>query len=127
MGDDIQTHRRQMLCRIDDIPDGEARGFAPVGNKRRSIFVVRRGHHAFVYVNECPHAGAELEYARDRFLSADGLRIICFAHNAQFDVETGICVAGPCIGQALKAISANIIDGAIMIPTDHIGSIESGP
>jgi nitrite reductase/ring-hydroxylating ferredoxin subunit len=34
---------------------------------------------------------------------ADGQRIICFAHNAQFAVETGNCIGGPCAGQALKA------------------------
>lgn len=107
-----------MLCRIEEIPDGQARGFNPIGSGHRSIFAVRRGHRVFVYVNECPHARTELEYAKDRFLSADGLRIVCFAHYAQFDVETGNCVAGPCTGQALEAVPSTIIEGAVMIPAD---------
>jgi nitrite reductase/ring-hydroxylating ferredoxin subunit len=109
---------QRALCRIDDIPDGGARGFTAVDEAHRSLFVVRRGQRAFVYVNACPHAGAELEYAQDRFLSADGQRIICFAHNAQFSVETGRCVGGPCAGQALEAVPARIVDGMVLVPAD---------
>jgi nitrite reductase/ring-hydroxylating ferredoxin subunit len=118
MSSDPRDRRHRLLCRIDDIPDGEARGFAPVDDSDRGVFAIRRGQRVFVYVNECPHAGAELEYAQDRFLSADRLRIICFAHNAQFDVETGSCVGGPCAGQALEAVAVDIVDGAVMIPAD---------
>ena len=106
------------LCRITDIPDGHARGFLPEDRAHRSLFAVRRGERALVYVNKCPHAGAELEYAQDRFLSADRQRIICFAHNAQFDVETGHCVGGPCTGQSLHAIPAKVVNGTVMVPID---------
>ena len=109
---------QRSLCRIDDIPDGQARGFASPDRSHRSLFAIRRGQRAFVYVNECPHAGAELEYAQDRFLSADGERIICFAHNAQFAVETGNCTGGPCTGQSLHAIPVNIVNGLVMIPAN---------
>jgi nitrite reductase/ring-hydroxylating ferredoxin subunit len=110
--------RQRSLCRIDEIPDGEARGFAPPDKSYRSLFAVRRGPRAFVYVNTCPHAGAELEYAQDRFLSADGERIICFAHNAQFAVESGTCVGGPCAGQALQSVPVDIVNGLVMIAAD---------
>jgi nitrite reductase/ring-hydroxylating ferredoxin subunit len=106
----------RLLCRLDDIADGMARGFAPESAKFRAVFAVRRGDRAFVYINECPHAGAELEFAQDRFLSADGRRIICFAHNAQFAVETGACVSGPCAGQRLRAVPSRIVGGFIAIP-----------
>jgi nitrite reductase/ring-hydroxylating ferredoxin subunit len=92
-----------VLCRIEDIPDGGARGFALPG-KRRGVFAVRRGRQAYVYLNWCPHAGAELEYAEDRFLSADGERIVCFAHGAHFAIETGACV-GPLCGSESEASS----------------------
>ena len=110
--------RQRALCRFDDIPDGHARGFEPNDKAYRSLFAVRRGPLAIVYVNQCPHAGAELEYAQDRFLSADGQRIICFAHNAQFAVETGQCVGGPCTGQSLQSVPASIVNGMVMVPVD---------
>jgi nitrite reductase/ring-hydroxylating ferredoxin subunit len=109
---------QRLLCRIDDIPDGQARGFSAPDTSHHSLFAVRRGSRTFVYVNQCPHAGAELEYAQDRFLSSDGRRIICFAHNAQFAVETGNCVGGPCAGQALEAVPVKIVNGSVMIPAD---------
>src|SRR5262245_45569222 len=109
---------RRLLCRLEDIADGKARGFMSTSEELRSVFAIRRGEKAFVYVNECPHAGAELEFAQDRFLSADGERIICFAHNAQFAVETGTCVAGPCAGQVLQAVPVDIVNGEVMIPAD---------
>ena len=107
-----------LLCHIEDIPDGRARGFALPG-KRRGVFAVRRGQQAYVYLNWCPHAGAELEYAKDRFLSADGERIVCFAHGAHFEVETGACVAGPCAGQSLRRLPTRIIEGSVLISADH--------
>jgi nitrite reductase/ring-hydroxylating ferredoxin subunit len=106
------------LCRIEEIPDGGARGFALPG-KRRGVFAVRRGQQAYVYLNWCPHAGAELEYAKDRFLSADGERIVCFAHGAHFAVETGACVAGPCAGQSLRRLPTRIIEGSVFVSADH--------
>lgn len=109
---------KRMLCRLDEIPDGQARGFGTRDSTQRSLFAVRRGERAFVYINECPHAGAELEFAQDRFLSSDGERIICFAHNAQFGVETGACIGGPCSGQALQAVPVHIEGGLLMIPVD---------
>ena len=107
-----------VLYRIEDIPDGGARGFALPG-KRRGVFAVRRGQQAYVYLNWCPHAGAELGYAKDRFLSADGERIVCFAHGAHFAVETGACVAGPCAGQNLRRLPTRIIGGSVFVSTDH--------
>jgi nitrite reductase/ring-hydroxylating ferredoxin subunit len=103
-----------VLCRLEDIPDGAARGFALPG-KRRGVFAVRRGDHAYVYLNRCPHAGTELEYAQDRFLSADGERIVCFAHGAHFTIETGACIAGPCAGHGLKRLQTRIVDGSVLI------------
>lgn len=114
----IEASGQRALCRIDDIADGHARGFEAAGKRHRSLFAVRRGQRALVYVNECPHAGAELEYAQDRFLSADGQRFICFAHSAHFDVETGHCLGGPCTGQSLQAVPVSILDGVVTVPAD---------
>jgi nitrite reductase/ring-hydroxylating ferredoxin subunit len=115
---EMRMATQRPLCRLDEIPDGQARGFDSRDSSHRSLFAVRRGQRVFVYVNECPHAGAELEFAQDRFLSADGERIICFAHNAQFGVESGACVGGPCSGQALQVVPVSIENVILMIPND---------
>ncbi len=106
------------LCRLEDIPDGASRGFGPARGGFTGLFAVRRGGAVFVYVNACPHVGAALDRAPHRFLSADGARIACGAHGARFEVESGVCVAGPCLGDRLEAVPVRIVDGAVLVPAD---------
>ncbi len=106
------------LCRLEDIPDGASRGFGPARGGFTGLFAVRRGDAVFVYVNACPHVGTALDWAPDRFLTADGARIVCAAHGALFDIEGGVCVQGPCVGDRLEAVPARIVNGAILVPED---------
>ena len=106
------------LCRLSDIPDGASRGFGPALGGFTGLFAVRRGDAVFVYVNACPHVGAALDRAPDRFLTADGTRIACGAHGAQFEIEGGVCVHGPCIGDWLEAVPVRIVGGVVLVPDD---------
>src|SRR4051794_8707027 len=106
------------LCRIEDIPDGGARGFAPAPGAFTGLFAVRRGANVFVYVNACPHIGTPLDWAPDRFLSTDGQRIVCATHGAEFGIENGLCTRGPCLGDRLENIMIEIKDGDILVPQD---------
>ena len=108
----------RVLCRLDDIPDGGARGFGPAPGGLTGLFAVRRGESVFVYVNACPHIGASLDWAPDQFLSADGSQIMCSTHGALFAIEGGLCVRGPCLGDRLEAVPAQIVDGVILVPAD---------
>jgi nitrite reductase/ring-hydroxylating ferredoxin subunit len=112
-----QTHWRT-LGRRDDIPDGDSRGFPPAPGGFTGLFAVRRGAAVFVYVNSCPHIGTPLDWAPDRFLSADGSRIVCATHGATFRIEDGMCTRGPCLGAALEPVMIQIKDGLILVPQD---------
>lgn len=99
-----RTHTGQAreLCRLDEIPDGEARGFSvKAGASRREIFVVRKGEKTFGYINSCPHAGWPLEFIEDQFMTLDKRHIQCVNHGAWFEIETGRCLGGPCKGKSL--------------------------
>jgi nitrite reductase/ring-hydroxylating ferredoxin subunit len=76
----------RLLCRLDDIPDGGTRGFPPAPGGFTGLFAIRRGGDVLVYVNSCPHLGVSLDWAPDRFLSADGSRIVCATHGAEFAI-----------------------------------------
>lgn len=104
------------LCRMDDIPDGAARGFGPGLGGFTGLFAVRQGDRAFVYVNCCPHVGAGLDWAPDRFLTADGTAIVCCIHGALFGIVDGVCTAGPCEGQGLEQVPSQVVDGVLMVP-----------
>ena len=104
------------LCRLTDIRDGFARGFGPAQGGFTGLFAVRRGDAVFVYVNSCPHLGTPLECQPNRFLSSDRTRIVCATHGAEFTVEDGVCVRGPCLGDRLEPVMIQVKDGLILVP-----------
>lgn len=106
------------LCRIDDIPDGGSKGFGPAKGGFTGLFAVRRGDNVMIYINACPHIGVPLDWAPDRFLSTDGALIVCSMHGATFEIETGLCTAGPCFGDRLEAVPSAIEDGAVVVAED---------
>ena len=92
------------LCHRGELAEGSARGFDPHSQGRDMLFVVRRGgFHA--YRNACPHwEGTSMPWRKDAYLNADASRIVCSAHGAQFDIATGECLQGPCIGRSLTRV-----------------------
>lgn len=107
----------RVLCRLADIPDGEARGFPPAAGAFTGLFAIRRGERVFVYVNSCPHLGLPLEPVPHRFLDAKRSTIICCAHGARFRIEDGHCTSGPCYGESLEAVPARIdSEGRVIVP-----------
>jgi nitrite reductase/ring-hydroxylating ferredoxin subunit len=106
------------LCRVEDIPDGGAKGFGPPAGGFIGLFAVRRGDILRVYVNSCPHIGVSLDWAPDQFLTTDRQRIICATHGAEFSIDDGLCIRGPCLGDRLEAVMIQVKDGIIMVPHD---------
>ncbi|MEK8029788.1 Rieske (2Fe-2S) protein [Ideonella sp. DXS29W] len=98
------------LCHIDDVPDGDSRGFDPHATGRDTLFVVRRGATLHAYANACPHHGTPMAWRRHAYLDATGERIVCFAHGAQFEIDTGRCTLGPCLGEALTPVPLALHD-----------------
>jgi nitrite reductase/ring-hydroxylating ferredoxin subunit len=109
------------LCRIDDIPDGAARGFDPGGTGRDTLFAVRRGATVHGWYDRCPHEGeTPLPYKRHAYLNKAATRIVCYAHGAQFDIASGEGLAGPCLGMALsRAPLAVDADGNVVLKNDN--------
>ncbi len=106
------------LCRLEDIPDGESRGFDPASGGFTGLFAIRRGNTVYAYINSCPHIGVPLDWAPHRFLTRDGTRIICATHGAEFRIEDGECTTGPCLGDRLEAVMIEIKDGVVLVPAD---------
>ena len=106
------------LCRLDDIPDGESRGFDPAIGSFTGLFAIRRGNTVYAYVNSCPHIGVPLDWTPHRFLTRDRTKIICATHGAEFRIETGECTTGPCLGDHLEAVMIEIKDGVVLVPAD---------
>lgn len=103
------------LCRLDEIAEGEARGFPGPPGDFVGLFAVRRGDAVHVYANSCPHLGVPLDWSPDEFLDATGTLIQCATHGALFRIADGTCVKGPCAGEALRALPAVVRDGEVWV------------
>ena len=98
------------LCHLSELPDGGSRGFDPCASGRDTLFVVRRGQALHAYVNACPHHGTPMAWRKDAYLNAAGDRIVCAAHGAQFEIGSGLCTLGPCLGDRLTALPLALHD-----------------
>lgn len=109
-----------LLCHRDELPEGTSRGFDPCRRGRDTIFVVRKdGVHA--WRNACPHwADTPMAWRKDAYLSGDGQTIACHAHGARFEIDTGLCVLGPCVGQRLTPIPLILTDDGAIRVGEHI-------
>lgn len=104
------------LCAIADIPDGGSEGFFTETSDGRLLYmVVRTGDAVFVYKNACPHTGMPLDFQPGKFLTKDGSMIQCSTHGAKFQIEDGVCVSGPCMGDRLEAVAFEVRSGDIFL------------
>ena len=98
---------RRSACRASPRPD-ESRPFP--------IVIVRTdANDYFGYVNTCPHEGTWLNFGTGEFFSRDRAFLRCGRHGATFEIDTGLCVDGPCRGESLEPIALAVIDGEVCL------------
>lgn len=93
------------LCHIDNIAESQSKAFEL---EDFSIFLVKKEGQIYAYKNSCPHLGIELEWLEDQFLDSEQNLIQCSTHGALFIIESGRCVAGPCLGEKLQPLTVHI-------------------
>jgi len=103
------------IASINNFNGPSSKGFMiQVDNIEINGFIVFDGGQYFAYENKCPHTGAPLDWVEDQFLDADSALIQCAVHDARFDMETGECIFGPCVGDQLTALKIAIQDDTIV-------------
>ena len=104
------------LGRLVDFPEGAA---TPITCERdgrsTALLVLRQGGRLVAYLDMCPHQYLPLTWRGRRVLSADGTRIRCSSHGAEFAVEDGRPLGGPGDGSGLTAIALRVEDGAVYL------------
>jgi len=78
-------------------------------------FVVRKGDDVFAYQNFCVHVGHPLNWSPDKFLTKDKSALICASHGATYEIETGLCYAGPGNGRTLQKVDVTVRDGIVYV------------
>ena len=105
---------------IEDGGFAEAEGL--VDGEPGSLILHRDGEAVRAWLNVCPHAGRRLDWAPGKFLkSKDGL-LVCAVHGASFELQGGVCVAGPCRGDALRPVAIEVRDGAVYLAGESAGT-----
>lgn len=97
------------LCHVSELSAGAARGFQ-LGNTRGDrLFLVKHLGRLYAYINDCPHwPGSPMAWRRDAYLNQEATRIVCSGHGAEFDITSGLCTLGPCLGQSLAPVRLEI-------------------
>lgn len=113
----MSGHERRVLCALEAVPDGGALGvaFESGAPDLHDVFVVRRGERVFVWRNWCPHTGSRLDWKPHAFLTKDRSLIMCGVHGANFEIDTGRCIGGPCVGRHLDGLHAAVEAGEVVV------------
>src|SRR3989475_632219 len=96
-------------CAAASVPPGRTTTFRlECGGRRVSGFVVNfdGGYHA--YLNRCAHVGTPLDLWPNEFFTEDGRGLICSTHGAIYEPATGLCTAGPCVGDRLSRLPLRV-------------------
>ena len=100
------------LCEVSDFQECEAREFQ-IGDQ--NLILVNWHGSWYAYRNICPHAKWPLNIQPDVFFDSDEQFLQCSNHMALFDIETGVCKAGPCVGDSLAAVRVKVIENQVLV------------
>lgn len=111
------------LIHIEQLLDPGSMGFDPGNTGQDTLMLVRRGSEVFAWLDACPHhGGTPMAWRKDAYLNGDGSRIVCAAHGAQFDIASGECMRGPCMGQRLTQLETALTEEGrvgVYLPPRH--------
>ena len=111
------------VAKLSDIEEGSATNAAiELADGHRHLILTRKADEVNVFLNSCPHTGVRLDWKVGVFLTVDKAHLQCSTHGALFELDSGFCVAGPCINQCLVKLQTKVYDQAI-----YVNSHESIP
>ena len=82
---------------------------------RKEGFVVRHRGRVYAYRNECRHIPMTMDWVENRFLSRDRCYIQCATHGARYQIDTGLCVDGPPLGESLRTLPVEEVGDDIVV------------
>jgi nitrite reductase/ring-hydroxylating ferredoxin subunit len=111
-----------VICGAEDIERSGAKAFRlsridTSGQSRPFSIVAIRTHRNdyFGYINACPHQGTWLNFGDGSFYTPDRAFLKCGRHGSVFEIESGLCIEGPCKNQSLEPIALAVVDGEVCV------------
>jgi nitrite reductase/ring-hydroxylating ferredoxin subunit len=107
---------RIFLCRVNEVADPGTRNVVlGEGEDELDIIIVQTKGTWHAYVNCCPHQFIPLETFPNHFFTEDMKNLICSGHGARFELDTGACISGPCLGKKLDRLHIEEADGGVYL------------
>ena len=111
------------VAKLSDIEEGSATNIViELADGYRHLILTRKADEVNVFLNSCPHTGVRLDWKVGVFLTVDKAHLQCSTHGALFELDSGFCVAGPCINKCLVKLQTKVYDQAI-----YVNALESIP
>jgi len=106
-----------LLCKLDELIGDPATKNVVLGagEDELDIVIVQTKGARHAYINCCPHQFIPLETFPNHFLTEDKKFFVCSGHGARFELDTGTCVYGPCLGKGLDPLLTVEKDGALYL------------
>ncbi|MCK8787075.1 Rieske 2Fe-2S domain-containing protein [Roseomonas sp. NAR14] len=106
-----------MIGRIEAFPPGTATPVtARLGGREIAILVVHDTAGLRAFEDACPHQYLPLSWRGGSVLSADGRRLRCASHGAEFCARDGRALTGPGTGEGLTPVPLRVApDGTVHV------------
>lgn len=110
-----EVPRAVVVCHVDDIEEGASKGFLENEAGQDLFFIVKIAGRLYGWRNACPHInGAPMAWRKDAYMNVKKTHVTCHAHGALFEPTTGLCIQGPCLGQALEEVVVRINSAGVV-------------
>ena len=116
MSNEAYLQKEVPLCKLDDLEDHCAMELTV---EERQLFAVRQDNSIFAYWNLCPHRNSPLSWVPNQFLDTENQLIQCALHVALFEIDSGLCIAGPCSGDSLQPVELRCEDHFYYVAADQ--------
>ena len=101
-----------LICHLEDITEDSVVRFMSTGC---DFIVIRREGRLYGYRNECPHMNLPLTNRHNYKIDKKQKHLVCTQHAAEFAIENGLCVRGPCKGMKLEPVIIDLSDGKVYL------------
>ena len=104
------------IATVDEITNPGSKGLSiNLDDTKLELFIIKKDSQINVYKNSCPHTQGPLDWTPDQFLDLDNNHIQCANHGALFEINSGLCIYGPCKAESLKTLPFTIRDENIYL------------
>lgn len=98
-----------VLCTLSDLSENTPIEVTfEADSETHYLFAVLIDKQVHVWKNSCPHQGRPMNWAANQFLVDKKKQLVCAAHGACFNMQSGLCTSGPCSGESLIAYDVYI-------------------